>query len=91
MPEPTAREVRVTGHVQGVFFRAGCADRAEDLGVTGWMRNEADGSVTGHFEGDPRAVDALIAWCHDGPPRAHVDAVEVTDADVSGASRFVTD
>lgn len=85
-----AVDVRVTGLVQGVFFRAQCADEAARLGVTGWVSNEYDGSVRGHFEGPPDAVDALVAWCHRGSPRASVDRVEVTEAQPEGADRFDT-
>lgn len=83
-----AVDVRVTGLVQGVFFRAQCADRAAQLGVTGWVSNEYDGSVRGHFEGPPDAVDALVAWCHHGSPRASVDRVDVVDALPAGHQRF---
>lgn len=85
-----AVEVRVTGLVQGVFFRAGCADRAADLGVSGWVGNQPDGTVAGHFEGDPRAVEALVDWCRTGPPRARVEGVRVTEGDVEGADGFRT-
>ena len=83
-----AVEVRITGVVQGVSFRYYTRQQAERLGVTGWVRNETDGSVAGHFEGPPDAVDGLVAWCHHGPDHAQVDAVEVRAAEVSGASRF---
>jgi len=69
--------VIVRGHVQGVGFRASCARQAHALGVTGWVRNAWDGSVEALFEGEAAAVDAMIAWCHDGPPRAQVMGVEV--------------
>lgn len=83
-----AVKVTVTGRVQGVFFRARCAEQAQRLGVTGWVRNEYDGSVRGHFEGDPEAVDALVAWCHDGSPRARVDAVDVAETAPEGMASF---
>ena len=84
-----AVDVRVSGRVQGVFFRAACTEQADRLGVRGWVANEPDGSVRGWFEGQPDAVDALVDWCRTGPPRARVDAVEVTGAeprDVRGFS-----
>jgi acylphosphatase len=89
-PAGRAVEVRVTGLVQGVFYRAGCAERADRLGVTGWVRNEPDGSVRGHFEGPGDAVDALVAWCREGPARAHVEHVEVTEAHVMGVAGFTS-
>lgn len=85
-----AVDVRVTGLVQGVFFRAQCAETAAQLGVTGWVSNEYDGSVRGHFEGQPDAVDALVAWCHRGSRRASVDRVDVVDAQPEGLQRFET-
>lgn len=84
----TARRIRVHGRVQGVFFRDSCASEAARLGVGGWVANEPDGSVAGLFEGAREAVDALVAWCHDGPPRARVERVDVEDADPEGARGF---
>ncbi|GIU96405.1 MAG: acylphosphatase [Actinomycetota bacterium] len=78
IPMGTARvRVVVDGRVQGVFFRATCAERARALGVTGWVRNLADGRVEAVFEGSSEAVDALVAWCRQGPPAAVVREVEV--------------
>ena len=91
-PESTrAVDVTVTGLVQGVFFRARCADEAGRLGVRGWVRNEPDGSVRGHFEGDRQAVDALVAWCHDGSPRAEVERVAVAKGVTEGCRTFESD
>lgn len=66
------------GRVQGVGFRASCAVRADALGVAGWARNRSDGSVELVASGDPAAVDALVAWCRQGPPLARVAGIEVT-------------
>lgn len=85
-----AVDVTVTGRVQGVFFRAECAERATRLGVSGWVSNEFDGSVRGRFEGPFEAVDALVAWCHEGSPRASVERVDVVDARPEGLTRFET-
>jgi acylphosphatase len=85
-----AVDVRVTGLVQGVSFRYYTRQRAEELGVAGWVRNEPDGSVTGHFEGPDRAVDALVDWCGHGPAYADVEGVEVRPGTVGGATTFVT-
>lgn len=84
----TAVDVVVTGRVQGVFFRASMRERAEQLGVAGWVRNEPDGSVRAHLEGDPDAVDSLVAWCFHGPPAAIVQDVRHTPGDASGATGF---
>jgi acylphosphatase len=83
-----AVDVRITGMVQGVSFRAYTRQQAHGLGVTGWVRNEPDGAVTGRFEGPERAVDALVAWCRQGPAYAEVDEVAVTEAEPSGVTDF---
>jgi acylphosphatase len=83
-----AVEVAVTGHVQGVFFRARTRDRAEASGVAGWVANRADGTVAARFEGPPDAVEGLVEWCRRGPERARVDDVRVTEAEPTGATGF---
>lgn len=67
----------VGGRVQGVFFRASCVTEARARGVTGTVRNTGDGRVEAVFEGETPQVDAMIAWCSQGPPGARVDGVEV--------------
>lgn len=83
-----AVQARVTGRVQGVSFRWYTQEQARRLGVAGWVRNEPDGSVLLHAEGDGAAVDALVAWCHEGPALARVRGVAVREAAPSGASSF---
>lgn len=83
-----ARRIRVTGRVQGVFFRQSALEQAGMFGVAGWARNCPDGSVEVHAEGEERAVTALIDWLHRGPSAARVDQVEVRDADPEGAPDF---
>jgi acylphosphatase len=84
----TARSVVVHGRVQGVFFRDSCLREAERLGVSGWVRNEPDGSVRVHVEGEPEAVASLVRWLHEGPPYARVLRVDVNEAGPTGATRF---
>lgn len=84
----SAVDVTVTGRVQGVSFRFYAEQEAERLGVAGWVRNEPDGSVAGHFEGDPAAVDAMVDWCRTGPPHAKVSQVDVQPAGTTGVSGF---
>jgi acylphosphatase len=81
-------DVVVRGRVQGVSFRAYAEDEAGRLGVTGWIRNEPDGSVAGHFEGEPEAVDALVAWCRSGPRLARVETVDVRESPAQRATTF---
>ena len=85
---PVARHVRVTGRVQGVFFRAWTCDEARTLGVTGWVRNCSDGSVEAHVEGNAGDVEGLIDLMREGPPGARVEHVEVTTADPEGRGGF---
>lgn len=78
----------VTGRVQGVSFRWYTEERARELGVTGWVRNEPDGSVMLHAEGADEAVDALVEWCRTGPALARVRNVAVREAAETGATTF---
>jgi acylphosphatase len=80
--------VLVTGIVQGVFFRDACREKARREGVGGWVRNRSDGCVEAEFEGPAAAVDRLVAWCHAGPARAVVEAVDVTMVPTCGDHRF---
>ena len=79
---------RVTGTVQGVNYRATAAREARQRGLTGWVRNEPDGAVLIDVEGAPAAVEAFLAWCPEGPPKARVDSVETTVADPAGHQEF---
>ena len=83
-----AVDVTVTGRVQGVSFRWYTEQQAARLGVAGWVRNEPDGSVAGHFEGEDDAVDALVEWCRSGPSMARVRNVAVRPAQAAGLSSF---
>jgi acylphosphatase len=85
-----AVQARVSGRVQGVSFRWYTEEQARRLGVTGWVRNEPDGSVLVHAEGDDEAVDALVAWCRTGPSLARVTDVAVRAASATGATTFET-
>jgi acylphosphatase len=86
--EHQRRRVRVTGRVQGVWFRQSCADAARRAGAAGWVRNLPDGSVEAVFEGAPEAVSAMVAWCHHGPRAARVDTVEVREEAPVGDAGF---
>jgi acylphosphatase len=78
----------IAGRVQGVFFRASCADEARRLGVVGFARNLRDGRVEVVVEGDVDSVDALVEWCRHGPPNARVDDVVIVDEVPEGLVRF---
>ena len=82
------RRISVRGRVQGVWFRASAEREATRLGVSGFARNERDGSVTVEAEGRPTAVAAMESWCATGPPRAEVTHVEASDVEPLGGARF---
>lgn len=81
--------LRITGRVQGVWFRGATQAEARRLGVAGWVRNEPDGSVEAVVEGPAHAVRALADWCRHGPPGARVtDVVEIPEPPSDDASGF---
>lgn len=69
--------VHVSGYVQGVFFRYATRRIASSRGVLGWVRNLRDGRVEAVFEGEKKDVEAMVDFCHGGPPGAVVKRVEV--------------
>jgi len=73
--------IRVYGRVQGVFFRASTQEKAHELGVKGYVKNEPDGSVYIEAEGPAEALDAFLEWCHKGPAAARVDKVDDQETD----------
>ncbi|HYV09137.1 MAG TPA: acylphosphatase [Thermoplasmata archaeon] len=66
------------GRVQGVYFRAHCAEKAESLGLDGYVRNLPDGSVEAVFEGDRSVIEACIEWNRGSQPYAQVTGVEIS-------------
>ena len=82
------KRVVVHGRVQGVFFRDATRRLAQQNGVAGWVRNTWDGTVEAVFEGEPDAVDALVAFVHEGPRGAAVERVEVEDEAPEGLRGF---
>lgn len=78
----------IAGRVQGVWYRARTQERAETLGLSGWVRNLPDGSVEAVFEGEPASVAAAVEWCREGPPHAVVESVDVRDESPEGLTGF---
>jgi acylphosphatase len=83
-----AVRVRVAGRVQGVWFRGWTRQTAAGFGLTGWVRNRADGSVEALFAGPAFAVDRMVEACRRGPPSADVRHLEVESAADPGLDRF---
>jgi acylphosphatase len=85
---PSHFDIRVTGRVQGVFYRASAQAEANRLGLAGFVRNHSDGSVYAEAEGEREALVRFVAWCRRGPPHARVDGVEVAEGTAKGFSGF---
>ena len=83
-----ARRVVVSGRVQGVFFRETTRRRARAAGVSGWVRNNADGTVEAWLEGQEDDVAVLVDFVTRGPESAEVDDVDVSDVEPAGAPGF---
>jgi acylphosphatase len=76
------------GQVQGVFFRAWAQGQARELGISGWIRNCADGSVEAHIAGDEGAVKRMVERLNRGPANARVREVVVEEAPPEALGRF---
>lgn len=83
--------IRVAGTVQGVFFRASTKKIADQLGVSGFVRNEPDGTVYIEAEGADDVLQQFVDWCRQGPPRAIVEDVRVNEGDVKSFAHFDVD
>ncbi len=86
----SALHIRITGYVQGVFFRKTTVEKASVLNLKGWVRNCPDGSVEIHAEGKDEDLAELEKWCHTGPPAAKVENVVSEKAEEEGYTTFVT-
>jgi len=86
--EETAVRARITGRVQGVFFRAWTDRTAKELGLKGFVRNRRDGSVEALFAGPAAQVNEMLTRCRSGPPDARVEHVETETASGTVPDRF---
>ena len=84
----TRRRVTVHGRVQGVFFRDTTRRLAAARGIAGWVRNRPDGTVEAVFEGEREGVEAMVAFCSEGPRGASVDRIEAREEEPEGLSGF---
>lgn len=80
--------VRVAGKVQGVFFRASTKQQADDLGLSGFVRNQPDGSVYVEVEGEEDQLEDFLHWCKRGPQHARVDSIDITEIDFKDFEGF---
>lgn len=83
------RHVVIYGLVQGVFFRDTIRRWADSARVRGWVRNTRAGTVEAVFEGEPGAVERVVALCRRGPGGARVDRVEIEVEEPAGLEGFV--
>lgn len=82
------KEILVKGRVQGVYFRASAKHTADDLGITGEVKNLPDGNVFITAEGDEHTMESFIAWCRQGPPFAKVTELVITVAPLQNYKAF---
>jgi acylphosphatase len=80
--------IRISGKVQGVFFRASAKDEADRLGIAGIVRNEADGSVFVDAEGSEEPLQHFVVWCRNGPTHARVMTIVTEEATPKGYVGF---
>ena len=85
------RRARISGRVQGVWFRGSTREQALGRGLDGWVCNHRDGSVEAVFEGAAADVEALVAYCRQGPPGARVEAVATWDEPPRGLRGFTVE
>ncbi|WP_332872144.1 acylphosphatase [Pelagovum pacificum] len=81
-------DVRVTGRVQGVSYRAWTKSEAEKAGLSGWVRNHGDGSVVAHFEGSAAALAEMKRHLYSGPAASQVEHVIAVDTEPQNISGF---
>ena len=72
-----AAHIIVHGRVQGVWFRAGTKEQADELGLLGWVKNRPDGTVEIHAEGEKAQLEKFITWCRKGTPAADVTSLDI--------------
>ena len=80
--------IKVDGRVQGVFYRASTQSKALELGLSGWVKNQPDGSVLIEVQGNTEVLDKMIKWCKEGPIMARVDNLDQEDIPVEAGTSF---
>ena len=80
--------ILVSGRVQGVFYRASAKEKADELGITGFVQNMPDDQVYIEAEGTEENLDLFKTWCSKGPPRAQVEQVEIKEGELKNFTSF---
>lgn len=80
--------IKVKGKVQGVFYRSSAQAKAKELGLSGWVKNEEDGSVLMEAEGEEAKLEKMLEWCRQGPGAAEVNDVEQQEVEPQGQNGF---
>lgn len=83
------KQVKITGKVQGVFFRKSTWEKAITLGLKGWVRNDSDGSVLVEMEGNHSSITEMEKWLRIGPPLAKVAFLEIIEGNEKGHQEFL--
>ncbi|MCL6261385.1 acylphosphatase [Aquiflexum sp. TKW24L] len=83
------KRIKVSGKVQGVFFRNSAQQKALEFGIKGWVRNESDGTVLMEIEGGPDAILKMENWLRQGPPLAKIQSIEIFEGDPLGHTGFI--
>lgn len=81
-------DIRVSGRVQGVWYRAGAQHKAQELGLTGFARNESDGTVYMEVEGPEENLQKFVKWCGQGPIAAKVENTDWSEGSWQGYEEF---
>ena len=81
-------KISVSGKVQGVFFRKYTQEKAQQLGLSGFVRNQPDGSVYIEAEGEEDVLKTFVEWCRKGPPAAVVSKISTEESDLVGFDGF---
>lgn len=80
--------IKITGKVQGVFFRVSTKAVADQMGIKGLVKNEKDGSVYIEAEGDVTILEMFVEWCNEGPEKAKVENVTIVDGEIKNYRNF---
>ncbi|MGY6745049.1 MAG: acylphosphatase [Cecembia sp.] len=83
------RRIKVHGKVQGIFFRKNTQQKALELGLSGWVKNEEDGTVSVEIEGELHSILAMQSWLRLGPPNSEVENIEISQGQEQGYKDFM--